>query len=424
MRHTIPFKKDADTNIANNYKCEFSHPFIIINHLNIDVKIYQNLVEYYDSENNDHRLIIDQLDFTKILKPAYIYDSGLNIFGLIDNEHIVILNFNDNIKHFNQEELKLELLSLLLNRLRHYKLLPNFNKLLLRFGIKLVLPCAKNKIFLHTSDVTVNKLKDLLSTKKLIIHDITLPDDIYLSVNNNKDYIDSKSSLTLNKTIVNKYIRCFIKHNIIFNNYKIDGDFKKKRFKSIVLDNVIYINTISKYIKTNSEIINNMFNSLYNTIGVKYRFSIKNKKQFELLKIMVLSFKEYIDHKYNEKCDEYRNDLIQYINNVKSFKLPTNSKLKRNKTGSIIFNFDGLVFNYYLKSKFHYKLTDNDKQIKDIITSISTYKQINKIEVENINNFNFLLFSIIVLKLKNSEKQFEQIIDYNGQYLAEKINSL
>lgn len=426
MLLNIPFKKDTDQYYKSNYKCTLTLPKIIIENLS------KKTLDYYPNNNIDYNKIIKKLDFKKILKPAFIFDPLLQIFALIDNDDIIILNFDNKINNFSKYDLKKEIISTLLIKLRYYKIKDNYLKLLIRFNVDFVLSYITNENnykLIYNSISNEKIINNIIMKRNLYIENIKIKNDITLSTPiSKKQYIDSKSTLTLNKSVVTPYTRILIKYNIIFNNYKLDNNCNKKtKLKNILLKHVNYINNISEFIENNDQIINNAFNILYGTEKSKYRLIFKFKSHFDFLKIMIESYYEYINKNYNNNVVDIESIINQFIFNIRTNKKDIkNINYIRTYRGNmqIILKFKLLKFTFCYGSKHYFNKTY--PEIINTINNFTCYKHINNIKIDDfdIKTFNFTFLSIIISKIKDYENIINDLNDINNEYLIKKLEKI
>lgn len=434
----LSFKQNSSKyeELNEAYQCSFSYPHIAIKYLKKDEKINSNTIQYYDRNKDEHCEIFNEIDFSKAFKPAYVYDPFLKIFALIDNNDIVILNFSDKIKSFTQDQLKISILESLVIKIRYYKLFQNIVTLLMRLGQDLIVPYLKeNRSYIIFKDKIIDehRLKNLFLKKRLLIRSVNIPIDINVYTSK-LEYVDSKSSLILSKNVITPMSRILIKQNVIFNRYRIDENFKKNRFKSILLENISYVELASKFIEQNDSIINEMFNSLYGTTSTTYRATINNESQFKLLKLMISCYYEYVNNNYNKDNIEYNATQIKkYLRfNAgfpKQFPALVNHSLHKSRlTNYTDIKINNFKLRYYHGSKYHYgdRRSKEDQSIIDSINKVSCYKKINSIRIdsEDVDTFNFKLYIIILSKFKDFKLIFEQIEEYNRNILIEQMKNI
>lgn len=364
---------------------------------------------------------IYELNFNIISKPAFVYDYSLNVFALINSNSISILNFGNNLQNLTENQIKLQVLSSLIVRLRYFKLDFKLMAILVRVCPNLIKEKLLNPDFKIDSSSIIKEFKN----KKLIIHNINISNNniSLFSKIKFKNESESTSALTLAINKVYGNLRIMIKKNVIFNNFKINDDFITRRFPEIFqkkANELLESDSIFNNIKLKT--LESFYNILYllpvntdtihriiirsdsdMTLALAFINAIENYNKIES-SIKLLSIASYLELYFKFKTDQLCNT---------PFSLDIGPlKLKQ-------FPHDG----HYLAHQ-RYGNFKNSPNSFEMIANITKLNPINTITFSNFNEINFKLIALVIINFKNYEKLINSIRDFVDTKQLELLNKL
>lgn len=364
---------------------------------------------------------IYKLNFNNILKPAFVYDYSLNAFALINADSISILNFGNNLQNLTKNQIKLQILSSLIVRLRYFKLDFKLTAIFVRVCPNLIKEKLLNPDFKIDSNSIIKEFKN----KKLIIHNIDISNNniSLFSKIKFKDESESTSALTLAINKVYGNLRIIIKKNIIFNNFKINDDFITRRFPEVFqkkVNELLESDSIFNNIKLKT--LESFYNILYlipvNTDTI-HRIVIRSDADMKL----ALAFINAIEN-YNKI--ESSIELLSIASYLELY-----FKFKTNLLSSTPFslNIDSLTLKqfphdgHYL-TKQRYSNFKNSPSSFETISNITKLNSINTITFANFNEINFKLIALVIINFKNYEKVINDVRDFVDSKQLELLNKL
>lgn len=366
---------------------------------------------------------IYSLNFDNILKPTFVYDYNLGIFAMVTSNTITILNFEDKLINLTEDQIKLQILSSVIVRLRYYKLNFKLTTILLRTCSILI----KNKLLNPNFKINSDSIKSEFIKKKLIIHNMSLSNSniSLFSKIKPKDDMVSSSSLTL---VVNKVygnLRVMIKKNIVFNGFKINDDFPNRRFPEILnkkANDILkleedFTNNNNKKLKT----LEKFYNLLYlqpTNVSTIHRIVIRSDADMK----MASAFINSVDH-YNEI--EFSTKLLSIASYLELF-----FKFKMIQSVPYLLNIGSLTLKYiphdghYLQSRSKSSNYPNSPETFEIVSNITKLNSINTIVFATISEINFKLIALLLSYIKDSDISIERISEFVNLKQTELLNKL